>query len=283
MGELIIRNARQSDRQRLANLIHFEEYVHRHLDWKPALDWIGSPPYIIAERGDNLVAALACPADPPGISWLRLYAVAAGMHLDTTWQLLWDEVCQQLISIRPVQVFALALQDWFTALLRRRSFEHIQDVVVLVWDPDISGRIPTHQHVHIRPMAVEDLPVVYEVDKLAFGLEWQNSLAALDMALGQSVVASIAEVNNEVVGYQISTSSSIGGHLARLAVRPSSQGQGIGTALVCELLETFRERRINQVTVNTQMDNRASLAIYENIGFKVTGESYPVFRLAVLA
>ena len=152
-----------------------------------------------------------------------------------------------------------------------------------MWEPDISGRIPRHQHVHIRPMAVEDLPVVYEVDKLAFGLEWQNSLAALDMALGQSVVASIAEVNNEVVGYQISTSSSIGGHLARLAVRPSSQGQGIGTALVCELLETFRERRINQVTVNTQMDNRASLAIYENIGFKVTGESYPVFRLAVLA
>jgi hypothetical protein len=90
--DIQVRNVSQTDRQRLANLINFEEYVHRHLDWKPPLDWIGSSPYIVAERGDELVAALACPPELPEVAWLRLFAVKARVLPDEAWQLLWAEV-----------------------------------------------------------------------------------------------------------------------------------------------------------------------------------------------
>ncbi len=57
-----IRSAQAEDRQNLANLIHFEEHVHRHLDWRGPLDWIGSQPYLVYEQRKQLLAALSLPS-----------------------------------------------------------------------------------------------------------------------------------------------------------------------------------------------------------------------------
>jgi len=35
------------------------------------------------------------------------------------------------------------------------------------------------------------------------------------------------------------------------------------------------------VTVNTQEDNRASLALYHRLGFEISGESYPVYLFEI--
>ena len=45
-----VRPADSMDQRQIANLIHFESYVHRHLDWRNPLDWIGVPPYLVAEQ-----------------------------------------------------------------------------------------------------------------------------------------------------------------------------------------------------------------------------------------
>ena len=71
-----VRLAQEKDRRHLANLIHFSNSVHRHLDWRSPLDWIGYQPYIVAEREGCILAALACPPDPPEVAWIRLLAVA---------------------------------------------------------------------------------------------------------------------------------------------------------------------------------------------------------------
>ncbi len=199
MSDIQVRNAILSDRQRLANLIHFEEYVHRHLDWKAALDWIGSSPYLIAENGTNLVAALACPPDPPGVAWVRLFAVASEQALDDTWQVLWNQVKHHYSSTDCVQVFALTLQDWFTQLLIRQKFVHVQDVVVLVWEAAYNEVRLTQNHLHLRPMRMDDLLVVSELDQRAFGPEWRNSRSALAMALEQSAVASVVEKDGQIM------------------------------------------------------------------------------------
>jgi len=278
-AEIVVRSATQADRQRLANLIHFEVHVHRHLDWKSALDWIDSPPFLVAERGKEILAALACPPDPPNVAWLRLFAVADRLALDKAWQLLWTEAQNRMTRMEITLAYALALQEWFVILMKRQLHAHVQDVIVLAWEADHYKSQLTEKQINVRPMLVEDLERVSEVDRLAFGQEWRNSPEALRMAFGEASNASVAVLYDEVIGYQISTLSSMGGHLARLAVHPSNQGQGVGTALVHVLLESFRDRGVNRVTVNTQTDNQASLAIYRKSGFQPTGEIYPVFRL----
>jgi ribosomal protein S18 acetylase RimI-like enzyme len=88
----------------------------------------------------------------------------------------------------------------------------------------------------------------------------------------------VAEDAQGLAGYQISTANPFGSHLARLAIRPDAQNQGLGSAIVADLIQRLRGRGHNRLTVNTQSDNQASLALYDKMGFVLTGERFPVFR-----
>jgi len=83
-----IRSALPDDRLQLKNLIQFESYVHRHLDWKQPLDWIGHSPFLVAERKGRVIASLACPPDPPGVAWIRTFATSGLLQPDDAWNLL---------------------------------------------------------------------------------------------------------------------------------------------------------------------------------------------------
>jgi ribosomal protein S18 acetylase RimI-like enzyme len=273
-----IRSARSTDRSRLANLIHFGSYIHQHLDWKPPLDWIGSKPYLLVEKNGDLLAALACPPDLPKITWIRLFTTNSLIHLGRAWKILWEAANEQLSQIGDIRVAAISLQSWFNELLEGSGFEHTDNVVVLIWERSTSLPKPPPTNIVIRLMMLEDLNIIEKIDHEAFGPVWKNSLESLELAYQQSSLASVAEQDNEIVGYQVSTSSSMGGHLARLAVKTSMQRKGIGYLLVHQLLNQFREQGVRHVTVNTQQNNVASLALYLKAGFNITGESYRVFQ-----
>jgi len=273
-----IRAAVQSDRSRLANLIHFGTYIHQHLDWKSPLDWLGRTPYYLVERDNGCAAALACPPELPGITWIRLFAVSTHIPIDFAWKLLWEAVRSELERESNYLVTALSLQNWFNNLLEASGFEHSDNVIVLVRGNSSSFPDPKPGMINIRPMLVEDLPEVVKVDHSSFSLEWRNSAESLELAYQQTSIATIAEFEGEIVGYQYSTTGTMGGHLARLAVKPSHQGNGIGYALLHDLLKQFNRWDVKNVTVNTQQKNQISLALYEKAGFKPTGESYRIYR-----
>jgi ribosomal protein S18 acetylase RimI-like enzyme len=119
------------------------------------------------------------------------------------------------------------------------------------------------------------------VDHAGFDRLWRNSLATLRMGLAQAGFATVAHINGEIIGYQISTRNSYGVHLARLAVNPQQQGRGIGYALVQDLMNKSRYAGLYRLTVNTQNDNQTSLALYQKIGFVLTGERYTVYTYHV--
>lgn len=273
-----IRSAAKEDRQNLANLIHFEEHVHRHLDWRGPLDWIGFPPYLVFEQRKQLLAALACPPDPSPVAWIRLFAVSHNLGIERAWDLLWEEAHQQLKSLPDTHsVIALALWPWFAELLENHGFIHENQVVMLSWE--FQGAQPEQpaREFLIRPMNLDDIGQVHSVDMAAFNLVWQNSRPSLELAFRQAAFATVAEANGQIIGYQISTATPVGGHLARLAVTPSCQGQGVGSALLTDLLTQMRRRSARKITVNTQQNNIASLKLYQKAGFHLTGEAYPVY------
>jgi len=144
----------------------------------------------------------------------------------------------------------------------------------------LAGVLPPAD-VFVRPMLQSDLPIVAEVDATAFDPLWQNSFSALQQAYPQAAMATVAEADGQVIGYQISTRNSLGVHLARLAVRPDVQGGGVGRALVLDLIQKAAQNGFSRLTVNTQSDNAASLALYQKAGFHETGERYPVYQLQV--
>jgi len=243
------------------------------------LDWIGHRPYLLADSGGNLRAALVCPPDPPETAWIRLFAVSSQWSVEEAWDMLWPIAKQQLHEFDNPLVAAIPLQAWFRNLLDLHHFKPVYEIVALLWEPRNPLSPPFNQEVKIRSMRHEDLPAVTKVDSAAFGPLWRNSLEALELAFWQSWIATVAEMDNILVGYQISTALPVGAHLARLAVQPDCQNCGIGYALLWNLIEQFHSRGITHVTVNTQADNLASLALYEKVGFGRTGETYPVYQL----
>jgi [ribosomal protein S18]-alanine N-acetyltransferase len=266
------------DRQRLANLLHFETHVHRHLDWRSPVDWIGHRPFVIAEKGQTLAGALACPPDPPGVAWIRMFAVSSRSKVDDIWNLLWPKAQAELHELRTSTVAAIPLHHWFKSILEKNHFAHIHNVILLMWEsgqklPDLEDST-----VNVRPMNFDDLPAVMEVDNHAFNTIWQHSLESLKLAYKQSGIATVAEVEEMIVGYQMSTLNPMGGHLARLAVKPEFQGKGVGYGLVSDMLRQFQRKGALRVTVNTQQDNSASLYLYEKSGFRKTNEIYPVYQ-----
>jgi ribosomal protein S18 acetylase RimI-like enzyme len=275
--EIQVRTALPKDHQQIANLIYYEPYIHRHLDWRTPLDWLGEPEFWVTEYGRLVTASLACPIDPPKIAWIRLFASSGDLTLADSWSSLWGVALDALTIQHGVTVAAITTQDWFIPLLQSSGFSVTQHIVILEHEGKSLPPSKNPPDISIRPMTALDLPAVADLDAAAFVPLWQNSLNALQRALTQAGWATVAESKEGVVGYQISTYNPFGGHLARLAVNPAAQGQGIGYALVHDLLKESSKRGLRKLTVNTQDDNQASLALYKNIGFLRTKEEYPVY------
>jgi ribosomal protein S18 acetylase RimI-like enzyme len=128
-------------------------------------------------------------------------------------------------------------------------------------------------------MGFGDLPSVHAVDASAFDLIWRNSMDALVQAYKASAYATVIELDSRIVGYQICTATTFNAHLARLAVFPDLQRHSLGYLMVQDLLSYFSQAGLEEVTVNTQHNNQSSLALYQKIGFVLTGESIPVYTL----
>jgi ribosomal protein S18 acetylase RimI-like enzyme len=169
------------------------------------------------------------------------------------------------------------------SLLLESNFVRHQQIVMLEYNGTGSGveRTSSDIAITIRPMRREDLPAVAVLDAAAFNPLWQNSLSALEIAFSMSGWATVAEKSRAIIGYQVSTTSSFGSHLARLAVDPEMQHNGIGRALVADLINEMSRRNVRRITVNTQGDNNASLSLYKKMNFQYTLEEYPVYILKI--
>lgn len=277
---LQVRQAEQADQQQIAHLMFFEPRVHRHLDWRAPLDWLGSPHYWVLEDDRRIAASLACPQDPPGVAWIRLFVSSATLPEPEAWSPLWQAARAEIFSAGQATVAAaIAMQPWFEQILLESGFTLQQTILMYEWNDRSFAPRPMPRGVRIRRMTSADLPAVTAVDWAAFAPLWRNSFDALHKAHTQAILATVAETDDGPIAYQISTGNPLGAHLARLAVRPEWQGRGIGAGLITDLFEHTRRRGKGRITLNTQGDNQNSQSLYERLGFTRTGEQYPVLTM----
>jgi len=175
----------------------------------------------------------------------------------------------------------LLFEEWTINIVRRWGFEPDNRVITFRRE---GGPIPDPPPTPlvIRPMALADLEDVVRVDAAAFTDPlWRYDFGTLSHALPHASSFDVLEDQGEIVGYQFGTRHIGSGHLARLAVHPSRQGQGHGKRLVARSLHFFADRGIRVVTVNTQHDNYRSRRLYIGMGFRLTDYAVPlwVYRL----
>ncbi len=224
---------------------------------------------------NKAVAMLACPPDPKTIGWIRQFAVLEGRPAKTMWDLLWEKILELAPGQGITTIAGLVTQAWFSPILSASGFNQTNEVIFMEHDGE-SPLVELPSQATLRTMLPDDLERVASVDQHSFRPLWQHSLRALTAAYQLSSLATVIEVEDDVVAYQISTSSALGAHLARLAVKPEAQGQGLAKTLVAHALRYFERRGITRMSVNTQSDNTRSQFLYEKLGFKPTGQRFPV-------
>ena len=282
MINTFVRPAAPSDRQQLSNLIFFENRLHRHLDWRSPLEWLGAPFYWALDDGGQITAALACPTEREGIAWVRLFVYSGRWSAENAWNMLWPAAREEIARMGGAKVAVIAIQPWFQTLLTESEFENRQQIVLLEWRYQPTDARETTRLL-IRKMSETDLPEVETIDAASFEPLWQNPLETLQRAYAQALYATLVENEKGMIGYQISTGGGQRAHLARLAVHPAVQGQGAGRALLNDLFVHLTHMGISRLSVNTQSDNQASLSLYQRMGFVRTGEQYPVYTFDIPA
>ena len=284
MINTLVRPADTKDHQQLSNLIFFESRLHRHLDWRSPLEWLGAPFYWALEEDGQITAALACPTERDRIAWIRVFVYTARWSAESAWNIIWTAARQEIGQAGGARVAAIAIQPWFQEVLAGSDFENRQQIVMLEWryQPSFASTSPHGPDgIRIRRMTEADLPDVEVTDAASFDPLWQNPLETIRKAFGQALYATVAEDEHGILGYQLSTGGGQRAHLARLAVHPAAQGKGAGRALLGDLFRYITYAGISRLSVNTQNDNQASLSLYQRMGFVRTGEEYPVYTLDV--
>jgi ribosomal-protein-alanine N-acetyltransferase len=270
-----IRQAAVNDYSELANFLAFEYFIHRHLDWRSSLDWLGHQPFLIAENEREIVSVFASIPEIPSVSWIRLFACNAYVEKNYIWKELFDKSLS--IYEKEVNLIAtLVTEKWFYNLLKANQFDIFQEIIVMEWNRTVPSYQNLQKDFFIRPMLFEDLPAVLALDHLSFPPLWQLSGTAMQYAYLHSGYASIIEVEDQIIAYQISTESLSSAHLARLAVHPEWRGKLIGYHIIRDMLTHFSKNDISRITVNTQNDNISSQNLYLKCGFQSTREKYPV-------
>lgn len=268
-----------SDRNRIGAFLTNAEHKHFHLDWFSVFDILDEQPFLLLTDGENPLAILACPPDPPQVAWIRLFAVREAQREVEQWQTLWEIARGSAIELGASCATALSTREWFSHLLQASNFNLANEVLFLEWS-NSDPQVDLHQanELGIRMMQKDDLADVVAIDHAAFDPVWSLSLRSLTAAFSLASLATVLEADGQIVAYQISTASALGAHLARLAVLPDKQGQGFGRALVQHVLRVHSRRGLGRVSVNTQADNLSSQRLYHSLGFQETGQRYPLYQ-----
>jgi ribosomal-protein-alanine N-acetyltransferase len=266
------------DRHLIDGLLAAARWRHAHLDWLEASDLLGQSPFLMAIDAASPAACLACPPDPPGFAWIRVFACASSLPPPDAWAMLWPVAADAAARAGATSAAALTADGWMAALLRRSGFAETNRVVFLEHQGRPTAPAPPAA-VRLRAYQVSDLPDLLALDQQAFVGLWAYSQPVLCAALDQAALVTVVEADGRLVGYQLSTASALGAHLARLAVHPTAQGRGYGRILVQHLLHEFGLRGFDRVSVNTQADNAASLHLYRRLEFRDTGQVYPVYTV----
>jgi ribosomal-protein-alanine N-acetyltransferase len=267
-------------RQAVDDLIFRHYQVHTHLDWQAVDDWLETTvsPVRLAWQGARLVGVLGVSQPLNRTAWFRLAALHDLAPADTVFALLWESVTAELCRLSTQTVAVLAARTWVEEAVQRLGFRFAEDIITLRRDGDLLPA-PRPSPLTVRLGTVADFEAMLAVDQAAFDPPWQLSADEIRHAAHIAAIYTVALAGQQIVGYQVSTRYHEGAHLARLAVDPAHQGQGVGGLLLHDVLFRFFRRRVYSMTVNTQAGNLRSQRLYTRFGFQRNGYDLPVWSI----
>lgn len=127
----------------------------------------------------------------------------------------------------------------------------------------------------VRPMALEDLEAVSELERLSFSVPWSRGLLAgcLESRFDSVWVLEVSDPAlpaGEAAGYCNLRVIAGEGELMRIAVHPGFRGRGLAGKLMDVLVSSAREQGAETLSLEVRSSNAAAISLYKSFGFTQT-------------
>ena len=135
----------------------------------------------------------------------------------------------------------------------------------------------------VRPLQESDISSIVAIDEQTSGRAkpeyWRNKLTqyllgkGLDTEADSSILARVAEVDGEVVGFLIGEirrwefGQPFCGWITALGVDPNHQSLGIGRRLLAEFLDHYRDNGLQEVRTIVEWSDGDLLKFFHSMGF----------------
>jgi [ribosomal protein S18]-alanine N-acetyltransferase len=125
----------------------------------------------------------------------------------------------------------------------------------------------------IRRLRASDLREVMSIERKVFPDDaWTEQMFASELAQSATHYYIVAEEDGAIAGYAgLSAVAGEHGDVQTIAVRADRQGEGIGTALLADLIATAAARRCREIFLDVRADNDRARTLYERTGFTRVG------------
>ncbi len=285
-----IRIASKSDAPQITQLLQRSVYSDWHVDWRLPGDWIGRKGFVLLSanggapprpfrsgRAADLLGCLAVTADPPPAAWVRVVGLLDVIRPFPALGAMFERVTANLRGTAVTEINWLVTHSWPIVYLPVMGFALTNHIETYRKDGMAMPPIESVPGLTFRPAALADMTLLAEIETEGFAPRWRYSAESLRLAHSQAFSFEVALLDGVLVGYQLSTPTKMGAHLARLVVRLWLHGRGVGSALLAQAIHGYQARGLTHVTLNTQVDNKPSQNLYRKFGFVPTGERTPVW------
>jgi ribosomal-protein-alanine N-acetyltransferase len=287
-----VRVAESGDASAISRFLGRTPYSHMHVDWRLPLDWLGTPGFVVLPKVENdtgslrgfmrpkssIDGCLAVAADPFPSAWVRIAAVN---ELPSMLLALLVRAIEYLQDTAVTELNWLLTTKWPIPHLPALGFSQVNEIETYVKNDLRLPPVTAVPGLTIRPAELSDMVALEKIEAAAFMPMWRHSAETFTLAKNQALSFDVAEIDRQIVGFQLSSYTSAGAHLVRLTVDPNWQRQGIASAILAHALPQYRQDGLNQVSLNTQIDNVPSQFLYRKFGFSATGQRFPVWQMVL--
>ena len=123
----------------------------------------------------------------------------------------------------------------------------------------------------IRPMTLEDVEAVAQLEQACFSMPWSREALAHELTVNHGAHYLVAEAEGEIIGYGGFWQIFDEAHITNIAVSQRWRRTGVASEILQGLDVWCESLGIQYVTLEVRMSNVAAQALYEKHGFYSAG------------
>ncbi|MGC8633653.1 MAG: ribosomal protein S18-alanine N-acetyltransferase [Candidatus Limnocylindrales bacterium] len=123
----------------------------------------------------------------------------------------------------------------------------------------------------VERMRVDDIPAVHEIERASFTAPWPAHAFRQELEANRLARYVVAWANDRIVGYAGLWQMVDEAHVTTFAVAPDCRRQGVGEALLTELLGIAESVGASVATLEVRVSNLPARRLYEKYGFRPVG------------